>query len=508
MKTIKTILSSSILLPIVSAIMLGLTRTTLPLDMLVFVAFVPLFYFFETTFTAKNKMLFLSGAIFSTIYMLVSQHWITLVTPGGFIGMLFIFAAVFGLMFIVVAKMYRRKPFLYPLSLIFIWLTFEYIINFSEFRFPWFNISYGLKNSLSLLQVLEFGGVFFASFLILLVNYLFYLGMTIKRKVFIYGFVMLLLWFFLGNVRLRHVSEHSQDTDFTISLIQGNIEQDLKWEQDMQDETFYIYETLSREVSAEHSPDLIVFPEAALPVHLLYERLYFHWMMNLVNELQTPIYTGFPHYEMEFKYDGQDSPFLYFNAANLFTSQGYDYDKNYYKNILVPFGERTPLLHVFPILWKIQMGQANFEMGAEMVRYTVDDYSFMPLICFEVAFPLFIADNVREHDPDFILNITNDAWFYRSMGTHQHGKMAVFRTIETRKPIFRVANTGYTFWTTPDGKMHQTTQLFERTTITGNLETYDTKTPFVSYGYRIPLIFILLFTGQILHTFILLFTKG
>jgi apolipoprotein N-acyltransferase len=143
------------------------------------------------------------------------------------------------------------------------------------------------------------------------------------------------------------------------------------------------------------------------------------------------------------------------------------------------------------------MGQANFEHGEEVVIYEVDGFRFAPLICFEIAFPLFLRDIVKEHNPDFFVTITNDAWFYRSIGTHQHAIKAAFRTIETRKSIFRAANTGYSFYTTPDGKIHNKTDLFERTYITGNLWTYDTLTPYLSYGFVIYFIFFVFFALQI-----------
>jgi apolipoprotein N-acyltransferase len=136
------------------------------------------------------------------------------------------------------------------------------------------------------------------------------------------------------------------------------------------------------------------------------------------------------------------------------------------------------------------MGQANFESGENMIIYDVrrrkrgtDDYraekKFAPSICFEMAFPIYFQQTLRDYNPDFWVNITNDAWFYRSIGTHQHSMMSVFRTIETRKPVFRVANTGYSFYTTPDGRIHDKTELFERTTVTGNLYTFRDN-PFVN----------------------------
>jgi len=149
------------------------------------------------------------------------------------------------------------------------------------------------------------------------------------------------------------------------------------------------------------------------------------------------------------------------------------------------------------------MGQANFESGEKIEIYTLNGYSFAPLICFEIAFPSFLRRIGVDYNPYFFVNITNDAWFHRSIGTHQHAVMTAFRTIETRKSIFRAANTGYTFYTTPDGKIHDMTNLFERTYITGGLWVYDTLTPYLAYGFKISFIFIVFFALQIIGILII-----
>ena len=493
-----------VFLPIFSAIMLGLTRLVFSFDMLVFVAFVPLFYYFEhiSSLNLRTKTVFFHGLIFSTVFLVISLHWISLVTVPGFIGILVLFGVVLGGMFLLVRAMYKVFTF----GLIFAWLTFEFATNFTEFSFPWLSIAYGLKNSLSFLQILEIGGIPFLSFLILAVNYLFYLAISGKKRFYIIAFSTLLLWFIAGNVRLNHVQKNMERKDLTISLIQGNIEQDIKWEDDMLDTTFTIYEELSKETVERYAPNLIVFPESALPVYLLIWREYLLQLMELVLEIDTPIFTGFPHAETGNRHKGQLDSYLYFNAARLFSPDGFT-GENYYKNILVPFGERFPFLSMFPILWKLDFGQANFERGESSVSYEVKDYTFSPLICFEIVFPLHLKKVFKEHKPDFWVNITNDAWFHRSIGTHQHAVMAVFRAIETRTSVFRVANTGYSFFTTPNGEIHQMTELFERTSVTGNLFTYKGITPFLSWGYMIPFLFLTFFALQIIGVLIFSFTR-
>jgi apolipoprotein N-acyltransferase len=498
------------LLPLCSAILLAMTRLPLSFDMLVFVAFVPLFYFLDFVKILTKKELCIGGSIFAIVYSVISVHWISLVTFGGFLGILLIFSVVYSLLLLHTDYFAKKNIFNPQWNFIVVWLINELLWNFTEFRFPWFNIVYGLKNTLPLLQLLEYTGPFVMSFMIMGVNYLFYrvicsaknentdnspsikLGWNQKFIVSLSIPILIIVsWYVYGVFRMNYVQKNTTEWAFKVALVQGNIEQDIKWEEAMLDETFEIYEQMTREIRSTQNPDLIVYPEAALPEHLLEKGWYQNRIVSLVAELHTPIFTGFPHYEFHDKYRGQDSPFLYYNAAMLFTPNIPVAEKKpYYKKLLVPFGERTPLLNVIPALWKIQMGQANFETGEDMVIYNVrrkkrgqDDFkpikSFSPSICFEMAFPIYFQQTLREHNPDFWVNITNDAWFYRSIGTHQHAMMSVFRTIETRKPVFRVANTGYSFYTTPDGRIHEKTELFDRTTVTGHLHTFRDK-PFVN----------------------------
>jgi apolipoprotein N-acyltransferase len=584
------------LLPIFSAILLAMTRLPQSFDMFVFVAFVPLFHLFSFG-SLRARNLILPASLFAITYLVICVHWISLVTFGGFLGILFLFSAVFSILFVIVAWMQRYKPICYHVAFIVIWICFEYACQYTEFRFPWFSVGYGLKNTLPLLQILEIGGQVGLSFMILLINLIFYKALTIKRMYFPLALVVLIVWYGIGAMWLSHLRKQTVEIDFVISMIQGSISQDEKWEYDMRDMTFDIYESLSREAVQRDKPDLIIFPEAALPVSLYRDSGYMRRLRAFVEEIDTPIFAGFPHFELERKYKGQDSPFLYYNAAKLFLPEGYkrrmpvarnipvDYDEgieiialyqeaqttvddtymisepygkrkdiraynpteeSYYKNILVPFGERIPFLNRVPILWKVQMGQANFESGEDTVIYELptkkevpQNYRilrFAPLICFEIAFPEYtrtvsmkesklvitnsqmrsvaspFAHRVKRL-PHFFVNITNDAWFYRSIGTHQHAVMAVFRTIETRMPVFRVANTGYTFYTTPDGSIHQMTELFDRTFVSTKLKLYKYdysfiydytffhKTFYVAVGYLAIYIFFLFFALQILHTF-------
>ena len=135
------------------------------------------------------------------------------------------------------------------------------------------------------------------------------------------------------------------------------------------------------------------------------------------------------------------------------------------------------------------MGQANWEYGEKLGYYSVNGYKFSPLICFEIAFPQLTTE-MAKNDVDFIVNITNDAWFHRSAGTYQHVAMTKFRAVETRKQIYRAANTGYSVIVSPTGEFLKQTKLFEKITINNTLYIYENNSYFTKYFFWFPFVFV------------------
>ncbi len=469
------------LFPALSGTFLGLSRLPIHLGFLVFFAFIPLFYFFAEQ--RKKKEILIASAVFASAYTIVSLHWISLVTFPGYLGTFALFTFYFYIVFQLYYFIKKQNPKFDYLAFILVWMSFEYLQNFGEFSFPWFNLGYSLADYLPLLQPLELGGLALLSLLILVVNILlFKLRTNFKRNITIIS-VIIILWSAYGIIRLKTINIIK--TNFNASIVQVSISQDKKWEELYRDSTLTLYETFSYKAAKENT-DLIIWPESSTPVYLLRQPKYRKWILDLSGELETDIFTGFPHY----KYMGEDYPnkFKFYNSATLF-KKNRKVNTPYYKNILVPFGERIPFLKYFPFLWNIHLGQANWEYGEKLEYYTVNDYKFSPLICFEIAFPLLTTE-MAKNDIDFIVNITNDAWFHRSAGTYQHASMTKFRAIETRKQIYRAANTGYSIIVSPTGEVLKQTKLFEKDTINNPLYIYENNSYFTKYFFWFPIVFV------------------
>ena len=230
-----------------------------------------------------------------------------------------------------------------------------------------------------------------------------------------------------------------------IASVQGNIPQEGKWDPKNKDAIINVYEGLSRFVPAEGKPDLIVWPEAAFPgyFNLDSERVR---ILRLVKELEVPILLGSPHLENKIPY----------NSAYLVDHESPVVER-YDKIRLVAFGEYVPWRFLFGPLglerFAYSLGVSDFEAGKDVKVFSLKgERRFSVLICFEDTFP-FLARRSAEKGAEFLVVITNDAWFGKSAAPYQHLQASVFRAIENGIPVIRSANTGVSAFIDREGKV-------------------------------------------------------
>ena len=185
-------------------------------------------------------------------------------------------------------------------------------------------------------------------------------------------------------------------------------------------------------------PDLIVWPETATPYCVTDER---YGSLDLVKDLcrlGVPLLVG----SMDaWETNGE---VICYNASFLFDADGRIVQR-YDKQHLVPFGEYIPLSGAIPILARLAPMGWNCTPGREatVFRLAASDTRFSALICFEDAMPWLSREFVRR-GARLLVNQTNDAWFDRTSGPAQHLAQCVFRAVENRVPVVRVANSGVT----------------------------------------------------------------
>lgn len=242
----------------------------------------------------------------------------------------------------------------------------------------------------------------------------------------------------------------------SVAMIQGNIDQGLKWDENMQAQILGTYLDLSFRALDEHAPDIVVWPETAMPFYFQDPSDLTTGMRLGAARLGIPVLAGAPAYSIP---AGPDAPpYVLHNRAYLLAGTGETlswYDKEH----LVPFGEYVPLGRWLPFITKLVPGQFEFRPGLNAAPLQTGDLAMGLLICYEAIFPELAQKQVRL-GANVLVNISNDAWFGRSSAPLQHLHLSVLRAVEQNRAIIRSTNSGISAFIGPDGKIHGRTGLF------------------------------------------------
>ncbi|HAX62392.1 MAG TPA: apolipoprotein N-acyltransferase [Elusimicrobia bacterium] len=319
-----------------------------------------------------------------------------------------------------------------------------------------------------IIQISEFTGVYGVSFLIILVNLT--IVKIIKKRTFkgaATGFLLILICLIFGFYKLT--TYHLPLTTYSISILQGNIDQYKKWDEKYEREIIDTYTELAGRPSSVAS-DLIVWPESAIPGYLKIEKKYYDWISQLAQKTKTQHLVSSTDYKNEKLY----------NSAFLVSSDGKITDE-YSKNHLVPFGEYMPLRNFLSRFIKVVNEIGEFFPGE---KYNVINSSAGKLgvnICFEAIFPNEIRKSVK-NGAEIIVNLTNDAWYLKTSAPYQHFTMNVFRTVENRRFVVRAANTGVSGFIDPAGRIQSKTEIFTTTVLTDKIQHLQELTFYTKFG--------------------------
>jgi apolipoprotein N-acyltransferase len=265
----------------------------------------------------------------------------------------------------------------------------------------------------------------------------------------------------------------------TIMLVQPNIGFSEKWDPAHADSEVATLLALSHDARAAARPDLVIWPEAALPYYLSERPAWQTLIARYASDAGTPVLTG--GLNVRFREDGRHETS---NAAFFFDSLGqWRPHPVYEKHYLVPVVERVPFVPVgwFRALPGLGRWSGGFARGRELPVYAAAIGRFGVLICYESAFE-DLARRYRRTGADFLVNITNDAWFGRTSAPYQHASHLVLRAIETRMGVARAANSGISEFVDPLGHVSQPSRLETQTVVTGTLVTSGARTLYVVLG--------------------------
>ena len=372
-----------------------------------------------------------------------------------------------------------------------LWVGLDFLRGFLFTGFPWLDLGYGLYSQPLLIQAADLGGHHLLSFTLALANS--FLVAIIDRqrsqvrwnirrekRALVLACCFLIFVFGYSVVRFRVLPSlfyHSLQAE--VSVIQGNIAQDVKWNPEKKEQTVAVYEHLSRRAVRQHTTELLVWPETALPFYPQQDPLAAR-IAELAGKENLYLLTGAP----TFRITGRDNQktVSYFNSALLIGPNG-KVAGMHAKQHLVPFGEYVPMRKFLPFLSPLVENIGDFTAGASSSPIAVGEQLRLGvLICFESIFPKIARDEVAA-GANLLVNLTNDAWYGRTSAPYQSMAMAVLRAVETKRTLVRAANTGISGFVDPSGKVLQQTKLFTEAAITAKVPVFEKQTVFVRGGY-------------------------
>ena len=416
----------------------------------------------------SRKQIFILGTCFGFGHFFAGLYWIS-IAPLVFakefwwaaILALFGIPGVLSLLIGFVAcgaNLFRSTRFFYS-SFIIIWILIEWLRCWLFTGFPWNLLGYAFGFNLELSQAASIFGVLGLSIIVLYISIMPTFLFLKQNKLFlghvIIGLAILIVMYVFGHFRLQ--DNPTEFTDVSVRLVQPSIPQEKKWDVDEFLVGFKKHLQLSQQQTSS-KPGLLIWSESALPIDINKNSAVLNVIADCLEEGQI-LLTGATNQDQY-----QQAQYVGMYAIN-------DYGViigQYHKTHLVPFGEYVPWKSVLPIR-KLTYGLLDFTAGKGEQKLQLLGLKISPLICYEIIFPQEVR--LKSLDADVIINITNDAWFGRSIGTYQHFYTARMRSIENGLPLLRIANNGISAIIDGLGRILQNTEIDQ----VGFLENYVPK---------------------------------
>ena len=314
------------------------------------------------------------------------------------------------------------------------WTAAEWLRGHVLTGFPWNLIGYSWTVSDAMLQVTALVGVYGLGFITVLAAAA-PATLAAGRWQPSAAAAALLVAVWVGGAARLATAEIDDVPGVRLRIVQANIAQHHKWREDRVREQFNRYLQLSSTPGQAEITHL-VWPETATPAALNRDQ----GALRMIGGLVSPgglVLTGALRVASDDETPARVWNSLYAVDPNGAVAAVYD------KHHLVPFGEFVPLRAALGALGvaKITAGRGDFSAGPGPRTLDLPGLPpLSPLICYEAIFPGAVTEPGRT--PEWLLNITNDAWFGRSSGPYQHFAMARVRAVEQGLPLVRAANTG------------------------------------------------------------------
>ncbi len=349
------------------------------------------------------------------------------------------------------------------------WTLGEWIRGWYFTGFPWIAIGYSQAPASPLAGFAPLLGVYGVTLATALSAGLLYLAwrMRSRRRALAAIAALAALWGG-GALLSMHTWTQPAGDPIGVSLIQGNIPQEMKWREDQVRSTLDTYLRLI----ASSTGRLIVLPETALPLYLQdIPPEYLARVQAHAAAAGADVLIGLPEYGT-----GRGE---YFNSV---VSFGVSPQQVYRKHHLVPFGEFVPLKSLFGwFVEAVAIPLLDFSRGVlGQTPLAVAGQKIGVNICYE---DLFGEEIIRQlPEATMLVNVSNVAWFGDSLAPAQHLQISQMRAIESGRPMLRATNTGMTAVIDPRGRVQAIAKPFTEAVLHAQVQGYAGATPFVRWG--------------------------
>ncbi len=505
-----------------SGVMLGFSFPPFPLGLLACFGLVPLLLVLAELDTIRSSLTY--GYLAMLVFHVITLNW-----TGGYAHMRDPYMMLAGGLNMTIHPLF----YLLPLgayawirrrmgetaalaALPAIWVGYEYSHSLSEWSFPWLTLGNSQSYDIAGIQFISVTGIWGLSFWILLINvgaYVFLSGVlrgrfswrSRKGLGLLTGLLLLLVLPRVhGALVLADAPPYAagglvpDQPTITVGMVQANIDPWEKWRANPFDAAQLYLERTRRLASGAEGPrpDIVFWPETAIPYYLLTEagRGMRDMILGELTALRTPVLTGLQH--AVFYRDSLAAPrsakrsrltgerYDVYNAAALL-EPGDTAVAWYGKMKMVPLAERVPYADAFAFLdflrWDVGLGGWQIGPGQVLFRERTTGTAFSTVICYESTYPGFVASFVRG-GAEFLGIITIDSWWAKMSGAYQHHQFALFRAVENRRWIARCAAGGISSYIDPYGRVYDATELFTRRDLSRTIGRSSELTVYTRFG--------------------------
>ncbi len=428
------------------------------------------------------------GFVCGIVHYVSTLHWIQYVVQHygglplplawGCVLILAAYMALYPAAFCYVAGRLEPNTPLWVFGLPGVWVTMEFIRAHAFTGFPWACLGYSQTPWNLIIQISDITGVYGVSWLIVLTGTVLTAFTAGYRNALHLTILIACLSLVLtyGSWRRAHVDElYQQASPWSVAVIQGNIDQAVKWDPDFQQMTLERYRLLSIDAAqASPAPEFVVWPETAVPFFYGFEEDLTEQLNDTFAQVGKPVLFGLPSMILlEGMPKVQNSAYLVRPDGTLLGT--------YAKQHLVPFGEYVPYQHVLFFVSRLVYAAGDFEPGRGPSVMQLGDHSLGVLICYEAIFPELARAAVRQ-GANVLVNITNDAWYGDTGAPYQHRDMALWRAVEFRVPIIRAANTGVSVIADAAGRVAGRIPLNETEWLVADIHPLQVQTIYERWG--------------------------